>query len=407
MHIVFVSRELGIYKRTGGIGTYVWDIARKIAHHGHKCTVISSSYDTSMSGDENINGVRVIKLPDDQLNYKNKVMYFLKFKNNFLAYRKRINDCLEKLLQEDKIDIIEYAEYGVESIIWHRRAPRPVPMVIRWHTPIGKQFKLKHILYYPLKKWIDSLVKEALNRTDAISFPSQWMADKVSEKIDISRFHYKIIPNGINFSEWQVENKTIRGKDTKKNINLLFVGTLEARKGFVDLIKAVKILRRKGFSIMLTLVGKHSRYSKWILKRESKSIKAGWLKVVGPVQREALPHYYSAADISCFPSWFETIGLVCLEAMASGSIVIGSSNSGMAEVIRDGIDGFLVEPKKPEILAECIKKVIELPLERKRVIKEEAKKRILENYDNSVIIPRMLDFYIKTIARHKQSVSHS
>ena len=398
MHIVFVSRELGIYKNTGGIGTYVWDIAKSIVKFGHKCTVICSSYDSLKGGEEIIDGVKIIKLPDDQLSYRNKVKYFLNFRKTFIAYRKRISECLDNLMKSDRVDIIEFAEYGVESLIWHRK-PRKVPMVIRWHTPIGRQFKLKHIVYYPIKKWTDSLVKEALQKADALSFPSKWMADKVNEKIDISKFYYKTIPNGINYSEWQVPGRDNKERDTNTLINVLFVGTLEAQKGFVDLIEAVKLLRSQGLDIVLTLVGKHSRYSKWILSRESKSIKNGWLKVIGAVPREQLKIYYKSAEVVCFPSWFENAPIVCLEAMACGSIVIGSSNSGMAEVIRDGIDGFLVEPKKPVLLAECIKKVIELPIEKKKYIKEQAKKRILENYDNSVVVPQMIEFYRQTIDR--------
>ena len=400
MHIVFVSRELGIYKNTGGIGTYVWDISKRIVEFGHKCTVICSSYDPLKGGEEVIDGVKVIKLPDDQLSYRNKFQYFLNFRRTFIAYRKKISECLDSLVKSDRVDIIEFAEYGVESLIWHRK-PRKVPMVVRWHTPIGRQFKLKHIVYYPIKKWTDSLVKEALQKADALSFPSKWMADKVNEKIDIGKFYYKTIPNGINYSEWQVSGRDNKEKDTKTLINVLFVGTLEARKGFVDLIDAVKLLRKQGYDIVLTLVGKHSRYSQWIINKERKNIEDGWLKVIGAVQRETLPHYYSSSDICCFPSWFETVGLVCLEAMACGSIVIGSSNSGMAEVIRDGIDGFLVEPKKPELLAECINKAISLPEGRRKAMKEQAKRRILENYDNSVVVPQMTDFYSEVIQQRK------
>jgi glycosyltransferase involved in cell wall biosynthesis len=187
-------------------------------------------------------------------------------------------------------------------------------------------------------------------------------------------------------------------KQKTSSIEILYVGTLEARKGFVDLIESVKILRKERYDIVLTLVGKHSRYSKWIINKESENITDGWLKVIGALPRENLKQYYHSADICCFPSWFENAPIVCLEAMACGSIVIGSSNSGMAEVIRDGIDGFLVEPKNPKTLAECIKKVMHLSEHQKEEMRQKAKKRILENYDNSVLIPQMTEVYKDVIA---------
>lgn len=393
MHILYVTRELGIYKNTGGIGAYVWDIARRIVQLGHKCTVICSSYDPNKTEEQIIEGVKVIKLPDDQLSHKNKAEYFLNFRKNFLKYRHRISNCLDNILEHEKVDIVEFAEFGAESIIWQKKK-RNIPIVIRWHTPIGKQFKIKNIIYYPFKKWIDSMVLESLLSADLVTFPSQWMADRVNEAvIPLDKLKYKVIPNGINYSDWQSVNENSLLINNHNSFKVLFVGTLEARKGFVDLINAVKILRKEHSNIELYLVGKHSQYSKRILNKEKQHINKGWLKVKGALPREELKNYYYLAEVVCFPSWFENAPIVCLEAMACGSIVIGSSNSGMAEIIRDGIDGFLVEPKKPPLLAECIKKVMNLSDERKRAIKEEAKKRISEKYDNSVIIPQMIEIY--------------
>ncbi|MFX0126475.1 MAG: glycosyltransferase family 4 protein, partial [Candidatus Hodarchaeota archaeon] len=177
---------------------------------------------------------------------------------------------------------------------------------------------------------------------------------------------------------------------------IVFAGTLEGRKGFVELINAVKSLRKERYNITLFLIGKHGRYSRRILRRQKLSTKNGWLKILGEVPRREIAKYYYSADICCFPSWFETVGIVCLEAMACGSIVIGSTNSGMAEIIRDGIDGFLVQPKNAFLLAAAIKKVINLSSEEKAKIRKEAKRRILENYDNSAIVPQLLHFY-KTV----------
>lgn len=400
MHIIFVSREFGLYKGTGGIGTYVWDLSRRIIQSGHKCTIICSSRNFLETGKEVIEGVRVIKLADDHLRYENRLLNFLTFKKSFFNYREKVAQCLDELINSEQVDIVEFPEYYTESIIWQRKQ-RKIPMVIRWHTPLGREFEIKNIIYFPIKRWINLLTQKVLEEADAITFPSKWMEGKVSERINLKNKFCKVIPNGINMSEWRMQQSaTIKKEIGKKSI--LFVGTLTQRKGFSDVIEAVKILRKKGNDLILYLVGRHTQYSKSIMNREKRSILEGWLKIASDIPRHELAGYYNGADICCFPSWFETMPIVCLEAMACGAVVIVSTNSGAAEAIEEGVNGFLVEPQKPDILAECILKIINLSDQSINKIKTLANKKMMESYDNSVIVPILLAFYEEVIRRHKE-----
>lgn len=54
------------------------------------------------------------------------------------------------------------------------------------------------------------------------------------------------------------------------------------------------------------------------------------------------------------------MGIVCLESMAIGNIVIGSKNGGMAEIITDGVDGYLVEPRNINAIANSILTALEI-----------------------------------------------
>jgi glycogen synthase len=396
-HIVFVSRELGIFRWTGGIGAYVWDLARRIVQEGHRCTVICSSYTANGKGDETRERVRVITIPDDHLLSRSPLTYPFRFKKHFSAYRNRVADTLDGLIDTTGVDLVEFGEYGAESFVWQDR-PRRIPMVVRWHTPIGRQFKLANVVYYPIKRWMRWATLQTLFSADAVTFPSKWMADRVAETVDIGRLFYRVIPNGVNYYEWS-SHATSEAKEPKQEINVLYAGTLGARKGFVDLINAVKILRRDGYPIILTLLGKHTRYAKIVIWRERSSISQGWLRAPGAVDRGQLGRYYAEADVCCFPSWFETVGIVCLEAMACGGIVIGSANSGMAEVIEDGQDGFLAPPRAQKDLALIIKKALSLPPEKKLEMRRKAGQKILKTFDNSVIVGQMLDFYRAVIDR--------
>src|SRR5699024_4704687 len=74
----------------------------------------------------------------------------------------------------------------------------------------------------------------------------------------------------------------------------------------------------------------------------------------GRKQRHILKFYYAAADIFVSTPWYEHFGITPLEAMASGTVVIGSNVGGIKYTVVDGHTGFLVPPKNEEALAQRI-----------------------------------------------------
>ena len=78
------------------------------------------------------------------------------------------------------------------------------------------------------------------------------------------------------------------------------------------------------------------------------------VRFVGPQPQSVLPLYYAAADVTVLPSYYESFGMVALEAMACGSPVIASRVGGLVTTVRDGVTGFLVPDGDVEALAERI-----------------------------------------------------
>jgi phosphoheptose isomerase len=72
----------------------------------------------------------------------------------------------------------------------------------------------------------------------------------------------------------------------------------------------------------------------------------------GARRREELRHYYAAADVFISTPWYEPFGITPLEAMASGTPVIGSNVGGIKFSVRDGESGYLVPPRDADALAE-------------------------------------------------------
>ncbi len=78
----------------------------------------------------------------------------------------------------------------------------------------------------------------------------------------------------------------------------------------------------------------------------------------GAQLQEILPYYYSSADVCVLPSFYESFGLVSLEAMACGTPMIASRVGGLPFVIEDGKTGFLVPVGDSTILAEKIAQLL-------------------------------------------------
>ena len=209
----------------------------------------------------------------------------------------------------------------------------------------------------------------------------------------------KVIYNPILSERWSSNSSqgSAEEKDGKKHI--LFVGTVCDWKGCGDLADACMLLADSGElgDIQLDLVGKTGAYADEL---NAKYGKEKWFHLVGKLPREEVMKRYAQADVVCFPSWWENMPMVCIEAMLSGAIVIGSNSGGMSEIIEDGKSGFLLTPRDSQVLADKIKEVCMLPMEAKEKVRKKAHERILQNFDMKVIIPQMVDYYKHVIENY-------
>ena len=85
------------------------------------------------------------------------------------------------------------------------------------------------------------------------------------------------------------------------------------------------------------------------------------VRFVGPVMHEDLPAYYSAADVCVVPSYYESFGLVAVEAMACGTPVVASRVGGLISTVTDGVTGYLIPWRCPEPFAEKLEVLLMNP----------------------------------------------
>ncbi len=152
---------------------------------------------------------------------------------------------------------------------------------------------------------------------------------------------------------------------------LLSVGRLTPIKGFETLLRAFSHLTEWP-DLRLLIVGGGIDDS-WngeparLHRLAGELGVAGRVEFVGALPQERLPFYYSAAETVIMPSYYESFGMVALEAMACGSPVIASRVGGLAVTVQDEVTGFLIPEGNPDALATRIRALLADPPLRQRL----------------------------------------
>ena len=157
----------------------------------------------------------------------------------------------------------------------------------------------------------------------------------------------------------------------KMGINIGYVGRLIDGKGLEDLFEAVKILRSQDLKLVsLREIPRRGRTWKLIvcgtgpletkLREMAEDLKIDdKIEWRGFVPYSKVPKALSQIDIFVYPSWHEGFGRSIMEALAIEKAVVATRVGGIPDLIKDGENGFLVEPHSPEELAQKIKELME------------------------------------------------
>jgi D-inositol-3-phosphate glycosyltransferase len=145
---------------------------------------------------------------------------------------------------------------------------------------------------------------------------------------------------------------------------LLYVGRIAPIKGLETLLDALGCLRGAGHAARLVVVGgdadeRVDGHEAELRRKVARQGLSGAVTFVGAQPQERLREYYVAADATVLPSYYESFGMVALEAMACGSAVIASRVGGLQTTVRDGVTGLLVSEGDPCALAETIARVLD------------------------------------------------
>ncbi|MCL5935461.1 MAG: glycosyltransferase family 4 protein [Bacillota bacterium] len=255
---------------------------------------------------------------------------------------------LERYLEQHPLDIIHVHSPFLLGRLGAKVARKlGVPLVFTYHTlydqythymPFAKEFS---------KEITRKVCVDFCNRCDLVITPTEIISEHIRDMGVTSAV--KWLPTGIQLKEFAGVDRTWLRKTyglASDEFILLFVGRAGKEKNIPFIIDSLLELRKQYPNTKLVVVGEGPE-SENIKNYSGKLGLSEHVIFTGKLSSQDLVKAYGGADLFVFGSLTETQGIVIAEAKAAGLPVVAVNAYGVANMVIDGEDGFLVEPELP------------------------------------------------------------
>jgi glycogen synthase len=221
------------------------------------------------------------------------------------------------------------------------------------------------------------------------------MANRLSKSWGLRSI--EVYPNPLPFSRYT----PTEGKDW------LYVGRIERRKGVHLLINAYSAICAQRSPPPLRLVGRpygslpcgrpYGEFIRELIRESGMRERITWIE---GVPQGSVQEFYGRSSVAFFPSLWENFSYSCLEAMASGCVVVAGRCGGFPEMIEHGKSGFLFEPGNVSSLIQVMNTIIESDA-CVGAIGHEAREFVKNRCDQPVVCAQAENFYKLLIERQR------
>lgn len=251
-----------------------------------------------------------------------------------------------------------------------------VPVILHLH---GSDLEIFHDAQGALGK---RQIRRQLERADRIVVLSESWREFVRRVAP--RAKTEVVLNYVKLPSPSVCGKPHEG------VRVLFLGILGRRKGIYDLLPAFKRSLLKTPDMRL-LVGGNGEVPETMEAIQAQNLSAA-VDMLGWVAGDAKERLLSMADIFVLPSYNEGLPISLLEAMAYGVPVISTRVGGIPELVRDEIDGFLIEAGDQRALEDCLDRLATNG-ELRRRMGEAARERVAARFSDAAVLPVLEAIY--------------
>ena len=374
------------------------ELAKRYVRMGHEVHVVNGVFTRNLPKHEVVDGIHIHRVKIQKLPLVRPLLV--------TTYGKKILQEVDGYV--DVFDIHDLHGWMLKKII---KRPYVVQVPSTYSEAWEKlkmsssfQFNSTYISSFMGSIFLQKLQKGVCKNSNKVIAICKNTKDRLIKDYGITEEKITVIPAGIDINRFILNND---GKQWRKKLKIddkkviLCMAKLGYLKGFHYLIEAFKKISDEYKDTMLVIVGSGDKSEEKrlhdlvaSLDLKDKVIFTGW------VSYSEAPYLHAAADIFVHPSLWEGTPLVILEAMATGKPVIATDIAGVPDMITDGVDGFLVEEKNVEQIAEKLSVLLEDEVLCKE-IGENARKKVVEKFSWDMIAEQILDVYEEVLRRSK------
>ncbi len=428
LRVGIVARSVFPLHGYGGLERHVYDLVRHLAREGVLVTLITQPPRvkdaeiligrTQQIGERTAeNGgqpaaeapVRIVTVPYRTFPFAGRPgTTILDRSTAYPIFGERAGRLAWTLVRDNRLDIVHGLGAAVLGYA-RRRAGSAAPLVF---NPQGleefgatdpSRARAKRAAYLPLRRAVLACARAA----DRVIATDRALEPAVLQHLHVPPAKLRLIPNAIDLTAID----SITGPDAaarvrraaglaESDVVLLSVGRLEANKGFGVMVDALAALRAHGAPIQ-------GRW-KWVLigdgpnrRTLERAIASAGLHeqvlLAGRLPDDELHAWYETATVFVHPTLYEGSSLVTLEAMAHRRAVIASKAGGLPDKVRGGLNGWLVEPGRPDALAAAISGALGQTGDRLRALGLASRQIVEEEFAWPAVTRKLLDLYAELV----------
>lgn len=301
-------------------------LAKALIRKGHSCDIVFWAKDEEKTVDYTFDGNKHIKV------------YYRKGKN---ILKNAIYSNIDDLIED--YDIIQPCEYNqLQSWLL---AKKYTDKTVIYHGPYYSSFNKG---YNTMCKFTDRLVLDTYKKKHTPFIVKSRLAADFLMKKGIKNI--TVAGVGVDLDAFIVKNADIITEEVNAidsidaEIKLLYIGRIEPRRNIPFLFDVLKGVRDKGINAALVVIGTgDSDYKKTAFDHARNIGVIDSVYYIDKLEQNYLSLVYDRCDIFLLPTHYEIFGMVLLEAMFFGKIVVTTENGGSDMLISNGDDGIVIK----------------------------------------------------------------
>ncbi len=382
----------------GGIATYCSNTVKMLSARGHHLTVFAAAehLEGGSRVEESSSNVRVVRFAANQSPQSAVLGEFARWSYDAAIV---LSDYCKR---EGRPDVLEAQEYlGMPYFTLQRSlclddALRDLPVLVTAHTPLYlcRAYDLLPTHRFPAY-WTGEMERYSMLAANGLVFPSRYLRDEIEKDLPQLQGRSRVIPYPF---QYQAESSPVEGNSSRRGF--LFIARIERRKGIEPLLATFRQMWNDGLDEPLYLVGddwydelRERWMSETIKKRFASYVDAKLLCWEGKQPPQVVQQKLNETRALVLPSLLENYPNAVLEAMSAGCPVIVSQSGGHAEMVENGISGFVFSHLEKHDLQHKLQSVLALsPDEHNRIVNA-ARQRVKQINDVEVIAPQKEEAY--------------